>query len=334
MKILVTGSNGRIGSNLVRALIAQGHEVRGFVYPADKKRVDRLKQYFPEAETVFGDLRNQDEVREAVRGVDAVYHLAAAFAGPFSHAEYVDINARGTCHLLEALREEGPRRFIYASTEAVYWRLDQPGRIFDAPITPDDASPLLRMPYFLTKWMGEELCNSYRAQYGIPATILRFATVIEPSEFLDEEGLPGRFMVNPAYDAHRQALGDRADGPPALFFARTTDGRPGKEHFVDIRDLVQALCLMLEREETIGQVYTAGGAALFRAEETLPYLAERYNLPIVEATLESGYYFEFDLTPLQALGYRPEHDFASICDACEAIRRGEEVGIIPTGERY
>jgi len=336
MKVLVTGSNGRIGSNLVRELLARGHSVRGFVYPGDAKRVDRLRQFFPEAETVFGDLRDEAAVREAVRGVDAVYHLAAAFAGPFSHSEYVDINARGTLHLLEALRhsDAGSRRLIYAGTEAVYWRLDRPDRIFERPITPADVSPLKRMPYFLTKWMGEELCATYRVQYGVPTTVLRFATVIEPSEFLNAEGLPGRFLVNAGNPAHRAALGAEAEGAPRLLLGRTPDGRPAKEHFVDIRDLVQALCLMLKREETVGQTYTAGGAALFRAEATIPYLAERYRLPVVDRTLENASCFEFDLGPLEALGYRPAHDFASICDAAEAIRRGEDVGIIPTGERY
>ena len=82
MKILITGGTGRIGGNLAKRLLEKGHDIRSFVYPADASRVHKLDEY-DRVETVVGDLRNFDDVKRAVDGVDAIYHLAAAFGGPF-----------------------------------------------------------------------------------------------------------------------------------------------------------------------------------------------------------------------------------------------------------
>ena len=82
MKILVTGGTGRIGANLVKRLLEKGHDIRSFVYPGDASRAHKLDAY-DRVETVVGDLRNFDDVKCAVEGVDAIYHLAAAFGGAF-----------------------------------------------------------------------------------------------------------------------------------------------------------------------------------------------------------------------------------------------------------
>ena len=132
MKILVTGGTGRIGANLVVRLLTKGHSIRSFVYPADASRARKLDAY-ADVETVYGDLRNFDDVRQAVAGVDAIYHLAAAFQGPFNAREYLDINAMGTLNILESIRDNLPdlQRFVYASTEGVYWDARVNGRYFE-----------------------------------------------------------------------------------------------------------------------------------------------------------------------------------------------------------
>ena len=71
---------GRIGSNLVKQLLEKGHEVRSFTYPEDKNRVGKWDDN-PKVETVLGDLREFEDVKKAVEGVDAIYHIAAAFGG-------------------------------------------------------------------------------------------------------------------------------------------------------------------------------------------------------------------------------------------------------------
>ena len=201
MKILVTGGTGRIGGNLSVELLGRGHEVRCLVYPGDRSRADKLAGYAG-VEVVEGDLRDFDDVTRAVQGVDAIYHLAAAFGGPFDNRQYLDINGMGTVNILEAVRADLPnlQRLVYACTEAIYWRLGEKGRFFEEPITEAMVSQYKQMPYFLTKWVGEELCMTYHRQYGVPATSMRFATVIEPGEFLNEDGLPGRFLLSQAVE--------------------------------------------------------------------------------------------------------------------------------------
>ena len=212
MKILVTGGTGRIGANLVMRLLERGHDIRSFVYPGDSSRANKLDSY-DRVETVVGDLRNFDDVKQAVEGVDAIYHLAAAFGGPFDNLQYLNINGMGTLNILECIREGLPNlhRFIYACTEAIYWRLGEKGRFFDEPISEEMVSRYKHMPYFLTKWIGEELAMTYHYQYGVPTTVFRFATVIEPGEFLNEDGLPRLFLFNPVYERYKDETGDNAD---------------------------------------------------------------------------------------------------------------------------
>ena len=356
MNILITGGTGRIGANLAKQLLAKGHTIRSFIYPGDASRAHKLDGYGG-VETVVGDLRNFADVKAAVRGVDAIYHLAAAFGGPFDNRQYLEINGMGTINLLEAVRSECPQlhRFVYACTEAIYWRLEEriphlqgkESRYFEEPISEAMVARYHQMPYFLTKWVGEELVMAYHYQYGVPATSFRFSTVIEPGAFLNEAGLPKLFLFSPVYELYRaqssanpaeQAMIDAIKalwtGEERFLLSRNPNGRPHRQQFCDVRDIVQGLVLGLEREEASGQEFTLAGA-VFDWGEIVPYLAERYGLAYVEARIPPPNYFEFDLSKIKRLlGYQPQHDFASILATAEAIRRGEETGVIPTGIRF
>ena len=210
MKILITGGTGRVGANLARRLLAAGHDVRTFVYPGDAGRAGKLAG-FERVETIEGDLRSFADCQQAVDGMDAVYHLAAAFGGPFDNRDYLAINGGGTLNLLEAVRDQCPNlhRFVYACTEAIYWQLTdrsphlegRESRYFANAIRETDVSPYLQMPYFLTKRIGEQLAMSYHHQYGVPSVSFRFTTIIEPSEFLNADGLPPLFLLSTAHQA-------------------------------------------------------------------------------------------------------------------------------------
>ena len=169
MKILVTGGTGRIGANLVTRLLEAGHTIRSFVYPGDASRAGKLDAY-RRRRNRLRRLRNVEDVSAAVAGVDAIYHLAAAFQGPFDNRQYLDINAMGTLNLLESVREHCPslHRFVYASTEGVYWDARVNGRYFEEPIREDMIGDYPNMPYLMTKWLGEELAMVYHHQYGLP----------------------------------------------------------------------------------------------------------------------------------------------------------------------
>lgn len=349
MKILVTGGTGRIGSNLTKKLLEKGHEIRCFTYPGDTNRLDRWKGN-DKVETFLGDLREYEDVKKAVEGIDVIYHIAAAFGGPFNNREYLDINGMGTLNILECVREfnKDIHRLVYASTEAIYWELTEKGRLFNEPITEDMVAKYHNMPYFLTKWIGEELCMTYHHQYGVPSTVFRFATVIEPSEFLNEDGLPKLFVFSTIYNRYKNYKGDDPaeletaeavmkawNGVEQFILKRNPDGRAYKEHFADIRDIVQGLVLGIEKDAAVGQEFTLGGNGIFNFEEVIPYLSERYKLDYADIKLTNANFFEFDLTKIKTLlDFEPQHDISSILDAAEAMNRGEDVGIIPTGVRW
>ncbi len=355
MKILVTGGTGRIGANLVPRLLNKGHTIRSFVYPADASRARKLDAYAG-VETVYGDLRDYDGLRRAVAGVDAIYHLAAAFQGPFNARDYLDINAMGTLNLLESVREQLPdlQRFVYASTEGVYWDARVNGRYFEAPITEDMAGNYPNMSYLMTKWLGEELAMVYHYQYGVPICVMRFSTVIDPSEFLNEDGLPRHFLYSTAYNTYRnsesyevqdiRSPGDPSvremidallagwDGEEKLLVSLNPNGVPYRQHFGDVRDIADGLALAIEHDAAVGEIFNLAGAAIFDWSEIAPLLAERHNLPVAEARAPFNNYFELDLSKIKAkLGFQPRHDFHSILSTAEALRRGEKTDVIPTG---
>ncbi len=167
--VLVTGGAGFIGSHVVDHLIAAGHRPR--IYDL------RPSPYHPEVELVEGDLGDLDRLATAMRGCDAVMHLAAAAdvneveADP---AESERRNARGTLHVLEAARRAEVQRVIYASTIWVY--SDTEAELMDETLTLAPPSHL----YTATKLAGELYCNSYRELYGLESTILRFGIPYGP----------------------------------------------------------------------------------------------------------------------------------------------------------
>ena len=120
MKILITGITGRIGANVASCLKGAGHDIRGLVWPKDP-RIEKLEPLG--TELVEGSLTDPDDVNRVVMGVDAIYHLGAAFqgGGPFSESDYFDINIRGTFNVLEAARSNDKlQHLIFASTDAQY----------------------------------------------------------------------------------------------------------------------------------------------------------------------------------------------------------------------
>ena len=348
MKVLVTGSNGRIGANLVKRLLAAGHDIRGFVWPGDASRAHKLDG-FDRVELHEGDLRDADTVCRAVQDVDAIVHLAAAFGGPYNNVQYLEVNGLGTIHLLEAVRNHATdlKRFVYACTEAIYWKLEEDGRLFEDPIKESDVSLSHRMPYFLTKWIGEELLMNYHIQYGIPGVSCRFATVFEPSEFLDDHGVPkfcslaaGIERFESIKESDRQqsemleTLKAAWDDGARLLISRCPDGRSYKQEWADVRDIAKGLALSVVTEAAVGETFTLGGL-LTAWEDVVPQLAERLDVGYTEATLPVPNHFEFDHTKVnEILGYTPDHDLWSTLDAALAIRAGQETEVIPTGIRY
>ena len=127
MRVLVTGADGSIGSHLTEALVRNGYEVRAFVYYNSFNSWGWLDQCADDVmgkfEVFAGDIRDPHGVKKAMTGCDAVIHLAALIAIPFSYHSpdsYVDTNIKGTLNVLQAARELNVSRVIHTSTSEVY----------------------------------------------------------------------------------------------------------------------------------------------------------------------------------------------------------------------
>ncbi|HXG69646.1 MAG TPA: NAD-dependent 4,6-dehydratase LegB [Gemmatimonadaceae bacterium] len=173
MKILLTGSEGFIGSHLTEALVRAGHEVRAFVlYNSfnswgwlDACASDVRGQF----EVFTGDVRESSGVREAMRGCDAVMHLAALIAIPHSYRSpemYVDTNIKGTLNVVQAARELGVSRVVHTSTSEVY------GTARFVPIT--EHHPLQgQSPYSASKIGADQMAMAFYESFGTPVAIVR-----------------------------------------------------------------------------------------------------------------------------------------------------------------
>ena len=172
-KVLVTGADGFIGSHLTEHLMEKGYEVKAFTYynsfntwgwldslPGEKLR---------EIEIFQGDIRDPNGVREAMKGTDGVFHLAALIAIPFSYHSpdsYVDTNIKGTLNVLQAARDLDMERVLVTSTSEVY------GTAQYVPI--DEKHPYQgQSPYSATKIGADRLAESFYRIFDLPVTIVR-----------------------------------------------------------------------------------------------------------------------------------------------------------------
>ena len=173
MIILVTGADGFIGSHLVEALVRQGHKVRAFVLYNSFNSwgwLDNCNSDVKEQFEIFsGDIRDPHGVKIAMKGCDAVIHLAALIAIPYSYHSpdtYVDTNIKGTLNILQAARDLDVKRIIHTSTSEVY------GTAKFVPIT--EEHPLqAQSPYSATKIAADQLAYSFYTSFQLPVVIIR-----------------------------------------------------------------------------------------------------------------------------------------------------------------
>jgi dTDP-glucose 4,6-dehydratase len=173
MRVLVTGADGFIGSHLTEALVRAGHDVRAFVLYNSFNSWGWLDHCEPDIKGRFevfaGDVRDPNGVRTAMKGCDAVLHLAALIAIPYSYHSpdtYVDTNIKGTLNVVQAARDLGVARVVHTSTSEVY------GTARFVPITEDH--PLQgQSPYSATKIGADQIAMSFYFSFGTPVAILR-----------------------------------------------------------------------------------------------------------------------------------------------------------------
>jgi len=172
-KVLVTGADGFIGSHLVEALLEEGCKLRAFVYynsfnswgwldTLPKEKLDRIEIY-------SGDIRDPNGVRNAVEGMEIVFHLAALIGIPFSYHSpdcYIDTNIKGTLNILQAAKDHRCEKILVTSTSEVY------GTARYVPI--DEKHPFQgQSPYSATKIGADRIAESFYRSFETPVVIVR-----------------------------------------------------------------------------------------------------------------------------------------------------------------
>ena len=174
MRVLVTGGAGFIGSHLVDALLAEGHDV----LVLDDFETGFRDNVDPGARLVVGSIADETTVRDAMDGIELVFHQAAhkAVLRSVDHPLQTDMaNTHGTLTLLIAARDASVRRFVYASSSSVY------GGAAIVP-TPEDAPLCPRSPYAVTKLAGEQYCRVFTELFGLETVALRYFNVYGPRQ--------------------------------------------------------------------------------------------------------------------------------------------------------
>jgi dTDP-L-rhamnose 4-epimerase len=331
-QILITGGAGFIASHLADELLRRGYRVRALdnldpqVHGASCTRPQYLAQ---DVELIVGDVRNPDDLHRALRGVDAVYHFAAAVGvgqSMYEIAHYTSVNNLGTAALLEALIERPVERLIVASSMSIYgeglYRTDA-GRLLDcvergrdqftrgewdvldetgAPLvpvpTPEMKRPTLASVYALSKYDQERLCLMVGRAYNLPTVALRFFNVYGPRQALS----------NP-YTGVLAIFASRLlnDHPPSIF----EDGEQRRD-FVSVHDVARACRLALEVEGAAGDVYNIGSGQSYTvrevAERVSAVLGKEYIQPEITGQYRVGdirHCFADIGRARVALGYEP-----------------------------
>jgi dTDP-L-rhamnose 4-epimerase len=333
--VLVTGGAGFIGSHLADALLARGHRVRVLdslsaqVHGAGAERPEYLA---PEVELVVGDVRDPHAVRDALTGIDVVYHFAAMVGvgqSMYQVEDYTSVNGLGTAVLLEALVERPVERLVVASSMSIYgeglysdaagrfrpgqeraldqlraaeWELrDTDGGVLRPVATPESKTPSLASVYALSKYDQERLCLMIGRAYGIPAVALRFFNVYGP----------------------RQALSNPYTGVLAIFAARLLNGNAPlifedglqQRDFVSVYDVANACVLAMQSDAAVGHAMNIGSGRSYTVREIADRIGRVLDAQLIEPQITGKYrvgdirhcFADISLAR-QLLGYEPGVD--------------------------
>jgi nucleoside-diphosphate-sugar epimerase len=236
----VTGGAGFIGSNLVSALVAEGHRVR-VLDDLSTGSMANLREVADAVDVLVGDVRAPDQVRTAMAAAEVVFHLAALPRVARSVADPLGthiVNVNGTLNVLLAARDSGARRVVFASSSSVYG---------DTRVLPEheELPPRPRSPYAASKLACEAYCRSFGAVYGLETVSLRFFNVFGP-----RQDPTGEYATAVPRFISLMLSGER----PVVF----GDGRQSRD-FTHIENVVRACRLAADAgPDAVGEVVNVG----------------------------------------------------------------------------
>ncbi|MDX3924959.1 MAG: NAD-dependent epimerase/dehydratase family protein [Shinella sp.] len=355
-QILVTGGCGFIGRHVTEELIANGYSVRILDGLIDQVHADAEVSLPPDADLVRADIRDKDAVSRALKGVDAVVHLAAEVGvgqSMYEIARYVGVNDLGTAVLLEAMIGLPIKRIVVASSMSVYgeglyrngqgerlgsirrraaeiregrWSPRGPGGEILTPVATDEEKPVdLASIYALTKYSQERQVLIFGQAYNVEAVALRLFNVFGAGQALSNPytGVLANF-------ASRLANGQR----PMIF----EDGEQRRD-FVHVLDVARAFRLALEKPDAPGHVINIGSGQAYTICEVARLLADAMGVPHLAPEImnkaRSGDIrncFADIAKARELLGFDPQHrlenalgPFAEWVRGAGAIDRGAEM---------
>ena len=261
-KVLVTGADGFIGSHICETLVRAGFSVRAFVMYNSFNTwgwLDRVPEEIKNSVEIFaGDVRDPHGVDDAVRGCDAVLHLAALIAIPYSYHSpdtYIDTNVKGTLNVLQACRKSGVKRIVHTSTSEVY------GTARFVPIT--EEHPLQgQSPYSASKIGADQLAYSFYSSFDLPVVIARPFNTYGPRQ-------SARAVIP-------TVITQIANGERQLKLGATTPTR----EFSYVQDTVDAFIATLKSDIGLGEVVNFGSNFEISIGEVVTLIAEKMNAKI------------------------------------------------------
>ena len=261
-KILVTGADGFIGSHLTETLVRAGYEVKAFVLYNSFNSWGWLDHCAADVKGKFevfaGDIRDPHGVKEAMKDCDAVLHLAALIAIPYSYHSpdtYVDTNIKGTLNVLQASRELGVPRVVHTSTSEVY------GSARFVPIT--EEHPLQgQSPYSATKIAADQLAYSFYASFHLPVVVARPFNTYGPRQ-------SARAVIP-------TIITQIASGKKEIKLGAVSPTRD----FNFVKDTVAGFIAVLESDKGCGEVINFGSNFEISVGDTARLIAEVMNADI------------------------------------------------------
>ncbi len=336
-KVLITGGAGFVGSHLADALLHAGYHVRVYDSLTPQVHPAGLPDYLSaDVEFIRGDMQDMEQLRHAVRNVDAVFHLAAAVGvgqSMYEIAHYMGANTLGTANLLQVLLDTKAslEKLVVASSMSIYgegrylcsqcgpvappprsaqqlrgkqWETKCPNCVRAANPAPTDESKPLQCTsiYALSKKDQEEMCLLFGRTYQVPVVALRFFNIY----------------------GERQALSNPYTGVAAIFASRLLNGRAplifedGRQvrDFVSVHDVVQACVLAMERPQADGMALNVGSGQAVSISDVARELGRALGAAIpaeVTGKCRAGdirHCYADISAARQVLGYAPRMNFA------------------------